>query len=209
GRLGWHFACSRSAVRIAFFLCTFAALAQNKWSPSRQEDFLRTARIIERHATTQGSTHSTKVKLSDGRHTHNAHVQQIDIYQPLWKGKDGSEERDFKDSWKFNVAAYRLARLLGLTQMVPVCVERVVDGKLSAVTWWIDDIWMDEKKRVAENIVPPDPEAWRRQMDTIRVFDQLIYNMDRSRENLLITSEWKAWMIDHTRAFRKHPSLRN
>ena len=43
------------------------------------------------------------------------------------------------------------------------------------------------------------------QMDTIRIFDQLIYNMDRSQENLLIGKDWKAWMIDHTRAFRKWP----
>ena len=46
-------------------------------------------------------------------------------------------------------------------------------------------------------------------MDTIRIFDQLIYNMDRSQENLLITNDWKVWMIDHTRAFRKWTTLRN
>jgi hypothetical protein len=46
-------------------------------------------------------------------------------------------------------------------------------------------------------------------MDTIRIFDQLIYNMDRSQENLLITKDWHAWMIDHTRAFRKARTLRN
>ena len=46
-------------------------------------------------------------------------------------------------------------------------------------------------------------------MDTIRIFDQLIYNMDRSQENLLIGNDWRAYMIDHTRAFRKWPQLRN
>ena len=56
---------------------------------------------------------------------------------------------------------------------------------------------------------PPDVAAWNQQMDTIRIFDQLIYNMDRSQENLLITKDWKVWMIDHTRSFRKHSTLRN
>src|SRR5581483_11454235 len=56
---------------------------------------------------------------------------------------------------------------------------------------------------------PPDAARWRDQMDTIRTFDQLIYNMDRSRENLLITTDWNVWMIDHTRSFRKWPTLRN
>ena len=60
--------------------------------------------------------------LTDGRRTHAAHIQTIDVYMPLFKGKDGSEEKEFKDSWKFNVAAYRLAGLLRLTYMVPVAV---------------------------------------------------------------------------------------
>ncbi len=33
--------------------------------------------------------------------------------------------------------------------------------------------------------------------------------MDRSRENLLITTDWRVLMIDHTRAFRKWKTLRN
>jgi hypothetical protein len=85
----------------------------------------------------------------------------------------------------------------------------VVDGKPSAVTWWVDDILMDERQRLARNLHPPDTALWNAQMDSIRIFDQLIYNMDRSQENLLIGRDWHPWMIDHTRAFRKWPSLRN
>jgi hypothetical protein len=141
--------------------------------------------------------------------THAAHIQTIDIHLPLFKGKDGSEERDFTDSWKYNVAAYRLAKLLHLANMVPVCVEREIGGARAAVDWWADDVLMDEKERIGRNISPPDVAAWNRQMATIRLFDQLIYNMDRSQENLLITSIWKVWMIDHTRAFRKWRTLRD
>jgi hypothetical protein len=68
---------------------------------------------------------------------------------------------------------------------------------------------MDERERLAKNLQPPDPVAWRKQMDIIRTFDQLIYNMDRSQENLLIDKHWNAWMIDHTRSFRKWRTLRN
>jgi hypothetical protein len=106
------------------------------------------------------------------------------------------------------VAAYRLAKLLHLTNMVPVSVARTVDGKPASVSWWIDGVVMDERDRIQRNIAPPDVVAWNAQMDTIRIFDQLIYNMDRSQENLLITGDWKVWMIDHTRAFRKWPTLR-
>ncbi len=44
-------------------------------------------------------------------------------------------------------------------------------------------------------------------MHIVRVFDQLIYNTDRNLQNLLITKDWKIWMIDHTRGFRLHTSL--
>ena len=32
----------------------------------------------------------------------------------------------------------------------------------------------------------------------------MIYNTDRNFGNLVITNDWRLWMIDHTRAFRLH-----
>ena len=43
----------------------------------------------------------------------------------------------------------------------------------------------------------------------MNVFDALVYNTDRSRGNMLITPDWKLWMIDHTRAFRQNPDLQD
>jgi hypothetical protein len=34
------------------------------------------------------------------------------------------------------------------------------------------------------------------------VFDELIQNRDRNAGNILWSSDWRLWMIDHTRAFR-------
>jgi hypothetical protein len=187
----------------------WAAGSTAHWSQAQKERFLLTARIESEQYAGKGLTHSQKAMLSDGRVTHPAHIQSIDIYQPLFRGKDGSTEKDFKDSWKFDVAGYRLARLLGISNMTPVSVPRVVNGKPSAVTWWVDDVLMDERDRIARNIQPPDITRWNHQMDTIRIFDQLIYNMDRSQENLLIDRDWNVWMIDESRAFRKWKELRN
>jgi hypothetical protein len=39
------------------------------------------------------------------------------------------------------------------------------------------------------------------------VFDQLVFNTDRNKGNILIDPNWKLWMIDHTRAFRRIPDL--
>jgi hypothetical protein len=181
----------------------------SNWSLAQKEQFLLTATILNEQFAGKGITNSQKAMLSDGQVTHAAHMQSIDVYMPLFKGKDGSQEQDFKDSWKFNVAAYRLAKLLNLADMVPVSVARTVNGRPSSMDWWVDGVLMDERERVDKNIQPPDGARWRGQMDIIRTFDQLIYNMDRSQENLLITNNWDVWMIDHTRAFRKWTSLRN
>jgi hypothetical protein len=179
------------------------------WTLADEEHFLLTAQIESVAPATKGITGTKKAMMSDGVRSHAAHIQTVDIYMPLFKGKDGSQEKDFKDCWKFNVAAYRLARLLHLTYMVPVSVPRTFEGKPAAYSWWIDSVQMDERTRVDQHIQPPDVLRWNGYMDTIRIFDQLIYNMDRSQENLLIGNDWSVWMIDHTRAFRKWTTLRN
>src|SRR5207302_376780 len=99
-------------------------LARNTggWTTAEEERFLIEARIVSEGPAGKGIGNSKKAMLTDGRRSHAAHIQQIDIYMPEFLGKDGSREKDFKDSWKFNVAAYRLARLLNLTDMVPVSV---------------------------------------------------------------------------------------
>ena len=107
----------------------------------------------------------------------------------------------------YNVAAYRLDRLIGL-DLVPVSVERRWHGRPAAYTWWVDDVLMDEGVRLKKKVEPPSIDAWNKEMQLIRVFDQLIYNMDRNVQNLLITKDWRMWAIDHTRAFRLHHELR-
>ena len=78
---------------------------------------------------------------------------------------------------------------------------------MAAVTWWVDDTLMTELDRKKKKIEPPDPRSWNQQMYDCRVFDQLIYNTDRNLGNLVITKDWKIWLIDHTRAFRMMKDL--
>jgi hypothetical protein len=191
---------------IAAVLLTQAA--SDPWTIDGQERFLLTAQIVSVAPAGKGLTGTKKAILSDGHREHAAHIQTIDIYTALFRGRDGSTEADFKDTWKFNVAAYRLAKLLHLTNMVPVSVARPYEGTPASFSWWVDDVMMDERDRISQRVMPSDIPEWNRQMGVIRIFDQLIYNVDRSQENLLITKDWHVWMIDHTRAFRKWPALR-
>jgi hypothetical protein len=108
--------------------------------------------------------------------------------------------------FRYNIAAYRLSRLLGLDN-VPVSVERTVDGKPAAVTWWLDDVAMEEGDRVKKKI---EGNSLRRRnyQAVMIVFDELIQNRDRNAGNILWSSDWRLWMIDHTRAFRLGKELR-
>jgi hypothetical protein len=154
-----------------------------------------------------GVTGSLKAVLDNGTLQHAAHIQTVDITRQLFETPRGTEV-GFRDSYRYNVAAYELAKLLGIVT-VPPSVERRVDGVSAAVTWWVDDVAMTELDRHKSKVQPPRPVEWQRQMNTVHVFDELIYNTDRNLGNLVITAGWQIWMIDHTRAFRRHKSCRN
>jgi hypothetical protein len=148
----------------------------------------------------KGVTDARRVTLSDDRLTHDAQVQDVDIFKPIFEvGKN--TEVNFRDTYRYNIAAYRLSRLLGLVE-VPMSVLRRVDGKPAAVTWWVDDVAMDEGDRQKKQVVSPNPTRTASYFHILRVFDELIQNRDRNAGNLLWTKDWGMWMIDHTRAFR-------
>jgi hypothetical protein len=175
-------------------------------SRPEMEAFLARARIVRRRTVGKGITGTIRATLSDGTLTHDASVQTVDISQQQYRGTRGME-LNFRDTWRFNVAAYLLDTLLDLG-MIPATVERLFDGREASFTWWVDDMQMDEGERRAKGVPPPDSLWWNEQMWIVRVFDQLIDNTDRNLGNLLITSTWRVWMIDHTRAFRRHHVLR-
>lgn len=179
-----------------------------KLTLDQKEQFLRNAQILGTRPIRKGIAKTRRATLSDGHVTHDAHIQNVDIYKAEYKTDKGANGKDFKDSYKFNIAAYQLDKFLGLN-MTPPCVERIVDAKRSSVCWWVDNILMDEEQRRARKEEAPDLQNWANQLNVVRVFDQLIANEDRNQGNLLITKDWKLVMIDHTRAFRPTHQLLN
>jgi hypothetical protein len=176
---------------------------------AERESFLLEAEVVKKKGAPGGVTGSYRAVLRLGDLQHDAHIQPYDEYKsqmPLASGM----ELDFRDSWRNNVAAYRIDRLLGLG-MVPATVVRrdPKSNKVAAFTWWVDDVLMDETERFDKKILPKDSVSWNRQLFIVRIFDQLIYNFDRNMGNLLIDKSWNIWMIDHTRAFKVFKELRN
>jgi hypothetical protein len=178
-------------------------------SPEEMETFLLKAKIVRTRSVNTGINNTSRATLSDGRITHDAHIQTVDIARATFVPQRGPSEINFKDSYRYNIAAYRLARLLGLNH-VPMSVERHVERSTAAVTWWVDNVMMDEGVRFKKGAPKEwDPSRTASQIHIMRVFDELIANQDRNAGNLLWTTDGKMWMIDHTRAFRLGTNLRN
>ena len=176
------------------------ALIPSNLTSSEMEAFLLKAQILDMRDAGGGVTGSRRAKLTDGRLTHDVHIQTVDIAKPVFEA-GAHTELNFKDTYRFNIAGYRLARLLGI-ETVPMSVERNVNGKVAAVTWWVDHVQMDEKERLKRKTMGPNPLRTSNQIQVMRIWDELIQNRDRNQGNILWTNDWTMWLIDHTRAFR-------
>jgi hypothetical protein len=203
---------------IVVLVCvSFASLSRARAAAPRQtgfesgtttcagmEKFLKTAKIGRQRGIAVGVTGPTRATLSDGSVQHDASIQTTDVSRARFETSRRTE-LNFRDSWKFNVAGYELAKLLSLN-MVPPYVERSVSGQPASVSWWVDDAMM-ERERYERKIQPPDLDSWAGEMYAVRVFHQLVYDTDPNLTNLLITKDWRIWMIDFTRAFRLMTTL--
>ena len=172
------------------------------WSKEEVRQFLLTAKVLKSEKIGKGLTHPWRLTLSAGGRTHDASFQDIDVRTQEAGFAGGGRELNFADTFHYNIAAYELASLLELDDMVPITVEREWEGKKGSLSWWVDDVKMDEDERLKKGIPPPDTRAWNRQMHSVRIFSQLIYDTDRNLQNILITGDWKIWIIDFSRAFR-------
>jgi hypothetical protein len=174
------------------------------------KDFLKNAKVIKTRTTTKGVTAPKRLTLSDGVTTHDAVFQAIDERKSVMElgggGRQSTTELNFVDSYKYNIGAYELARLLGLEYMMPVYIERRVDGQIGSISWFVTTL-MDESDRLKKKIEPPNATDWNQQMYRMRVFSALTRDTDRNLTNVLITPQWKVMMIDFSRAFRLQPEL--
>jgi hypothetical protein len=168
------------------------------------ETFLKTAKIGRQREIPIGVTVPLRATLDNGTRRHDAAIQTADIRETSYTTARGTE-LNFRDTWKFNVAGYELAKMLELN-MVPPYVERRVNGGPASMSWWVNDTMM-EQDRVQKKLVPPDVARWNDETQAGRLFRELIADYDFNMTNTLITRDWRVWLIDFTRAFRLAKTL--
>ena len=182
-----------------------AAEAQTA-SDKEKEQFLLEGRLVRSHGAA-GAASPLRATLRLGGVTHEASVQLIDESSPK-RASGSAAEPDSRNSWRNDVAAYRIDRLLGL-RMVPVTVIRPYKATRAAFTWWQDDFVTTGEGRGDGGEQPPDAEAWTRQLQAAKLFAQLIHSPERAEDDLLADRDGHLWMVDHARAFDGVRGLRN
>ena len=185
-----------------------APVAAQPRADAEIEAFLRGAKVVRWREMSTGITRPLRLTMTDGATTHDAVFQAIEEKKSVFVPAKGPSEINFVDSWRYNVAAYRVAGLVGLGSMMPVTIEYRFNGKVGALSWWMESL-MDERRRLKDKVQPPDVRAWNQDMYRMRVFTSLVHDTDRNLGNVLVSPEWRVIMLDFTRAFRLHPQIQS
>jgi hypothetical protein len=157
------------------------------------EEFLRTAKVAKLEEVPIGVTKPQRAVFDPGGLVRRA----------AWKPLLPSYKGGYHESYKAEVAAYQLDRLLDM-QMVPPVVERQISRINGALVYWIENTHPWDVKNPP---VGPTPE-WSHEVSRMRLFDWLIANIDRNAGNLLYDDDWHLFLIDHSRAFIDRKDLK-
>ncbi len=190
-----------------------AGIAQEKpfGLPLRGEEaekFLKTAGIVKRKPLGKGITASDQLTLSDGTRTLKAVWKTIDEFKRGVTSFPGAGVMvDYEDSYRFEIAAYELDKLLGF-DLVPPTVERTISNKKGSVQMWIEGA-MTEGDRKQKGISPPDIDAWNAQIYRLRLFHQLTFDWDAQNiQNTLFDPSFKVYAVDFSRSFAGYDKVR-
>jgi hypothetical protein len=194
---------SLSMMTFILWLFTFAAHAQ--FTPeeiaNREyiEGFLKSADIIKAEEIGEGVTKPWRLYLKNDEKELSG----------CWKNPRGILKGHL-EGWQYEIAAYRMDKILGLN-MIPPTVEREYDGKKGSFQLWVESEF--SLLDVMEQGIPipdknPGATVFNRGKYLARAFDSLIANEDRTQQNILYTKDWRTILIDHSRSFRSKKKFR-
>jgi hypothetical protein len=162
------------------------------------EEFLRTAPIgnIVRGAE-RGRTEPWTVVLADGE----------DVRKAIFKYVDRRQPSVLPTSYMYELAAYEVAKELGL-DIVPPVVEREIGGVKGSLQLLVEGV-MPETARRARGLEPPDPATFSDRLETVKIFALLVDDDCENLEDTLVdTGTWIVHRVDFSEAFSLSPEPR-
>jgi hypothetical protein len=155
------------------------------------EEYLRTAECVS--VTTFGPNRASRCNLPPGG----------PVARMAWRPLPPGVYRGFRESYKAEIAAYEIDKLLKL-DMVPPTVERHLDGHQGAAQVWVEGLVGLKDGQPSEGAAR---EAWDSQVLKMTMFDVLIGFRDRNLTNMLRDESWQLVLLDHSRAFSTSSEL--
>jgi hypothetical protein len=160
---------------------------------------LKNGNVVNSQEIPVGITKPVRLTLSYQGKELDAIFKTLDNHPDQERG-NWKQSRNIMDRYGYEIATYQLDQMLGIG-LVPVVIERDIDGKKGALQVWYDGLisklgYLDKGMTYNGHC---DRRAQRVMMHT---FDFLIRNEDRNQSNILHNqSDWQVWFIDHSRAY--------
>lgn len=170
------------------------------------EEFLRTAEILDCSDTLRfvqdesgKSRGGCLAVLSDGSRTVNGVFKKHDNLVHRAVQISGERVIGWRDSYRHEIAAYELDKLLGLG-LVPPCVERSLGGNEGSLCLWVEGAMSEWERKTVFKTHPPDLQHWNSEIKAIQLFEVLINDLGNPW-CILIDGNWKLYKVHSARAF--------
>lgn len=176
------------------FLIYCKAQTAYKEDPKQKEMeiYLKTAKIISINKNDiAGRTAPWDINLDDGKIKRRARFKHLDRHRPSI----------LADSYKYEIAAYELDKLLNLN-IVPPVVEREIEGIKGSLQIFIEDC-IPESERKRRGMAPPDRKRYKDNLEEINVFENLVHDEEcfDQDDTLIHVEDWKVCRVDFSMAF--------
>lgn len=133
-------------------------------------------------------------------------TERCAVKRALFRYVDRPRPQPTADSYKYDIAAYELTKLLGV-ELIPAIVEREIDGREGTLQVLLENC-IREKERKRRKMEPPDAKAFSNALETIKVFINLAYDDCYNSDDLYIHMEdWRVCRVDFSEAFAPIPEL--
>lgn len=119
------------------------------------------------------------------------------VARMAWRPLPPGMHEGFWQSYKAEIAAYELDKLLKM-DMVPPTVERELQGNNGGAQLWLENVF---EVKVDESPSESHRADWENHRVRMTMFDALIGNRDRNPRNMLRDAAWNLMLLDHSRAF--------